>query len=317
MQAIKSFLYLDEYKMYSISSQMFGGLTDYLIDFHGTTDEEEEKQSGPFGSGRVMANILKSESRTQEKKYLHDYSYTLFETHLKEMNKVQTVSKDNITESIGCISRVGFVEVRAKAVFNDMTAIKGTINGFNELGEALAYVTSFKELEDVRLQMEELTSSTTDRNRKAKLRQELKSLKNTEKLATSKGLRHDPEMLANLSLLLDYGFQDQFEVQMTAGEYIFSANLKREHLRENEHLLVRKYSRFPEKHFVLFGTIAQSLSKTTANGAIIESTPGEEPQHLKEAILRMVEALSTIEDKFVGKLPNEIIVDPIALYCEI
>ena len=33
MRTVKSFVYLDEYKMYSISSQLFGGLTEYLIDY--------------------------------------------------------------------------------------------------------------------------------------------------------------------------------------------------------------------------------------------------------------------------------------------
>ena len=52
MQAIKSFLYLDEYKMYSISSQLFEGLTEFSMDYRGTTNEGEERQSGPIGSGK-------------------------------------------------------------------------------------------------------------------------------------------------------------------------------------------------------------------------------------------------------------------------
>ena len=31
MDNIKSFIYLDEYKMYSISSQLFEGLTEYIL----------------------------------------------------------------------------------------------------------------------------------------------------------------------------------------------------------------------------------------------------------------------------------------------
>lgn len=314
---IKSFLYLDEYKMYSISSQLFGGLTEYLIGYQGTQNEEAETQRGPIGSGRVMADILKSESRTQEKKYLHDYSYTLFEQHLKEENKVHSVSVVNIMETIQCIEQVGFVEVRAKAVFNDMNAIKDTIEGFNDLGEALAFITNFEELNGVRQQMETLVKSTSDRNQKAQLTQRLKSLQNIKNLAHSAGLRQDPDLIEKLGYLLTYGFQDQFEVQMTTGGYTFSANLKREHLREDEHLLVRKYSRFPEKQFVLFGTIAQSPNRTVDSDDEREAAEDEDPQHLKKAIMRMVEALSAMEHSFSGKLANEIIIDPIALYHEI
>ena len=317
MTPIKSFLYLDEYKMYSISSQLFGGLTEYLIDNRGTTNQEEESQRGPIGSGRLMAGILRSESQTQEKKYLHDYSYTLFEHELKEQNKVRNVSIENIQETVQCIDQCSFVEVRANAVFNDINTIKGTIESFNDLGDALAYVTSFKELDSVRQQIEALAQSTPDRNKKAELTQRLKSLRNIENLAKTKGLHQDPEYLKRLGFLLNYGFQDQFEVQMTTGDYTFSANLKREYLRENEHLLVRKYSRFSEKQFVLFGTIAQSPNRSVDTDDHRETGEDEEPQNVKEAIMRLVEALSAVEQKFSGKLANEIIVDPIALYCEI
>lgn len=67
MQKIKSFIYLDEYKMYSISSQIFEGITESLMSYQGATTEKEEEQKGPIASGRVMADILKSESGTQEK----------------------------------------------------------------------------------------------------------------------------------------------------------------------------------------------------------------------------------------------------------
>ena len=66
MQKIKSFIYLDEYKMYSISSQIFKGITEYSIDHHESTTENVETQKGPVVSGRIMADILKFESGSQE-----------------------------------------------------------------------------------------------------------------------------------------------------------------------------------------------------------------------------------------------------------
>ena len=319
MRAIKSFVYLDEYKMYSISSQIFGGLTEYLIDYQGTTKEEDESQRGPLGSGRVMADILKSESRIEERKYLHDYSYTLFEQYLRENKRVCNISENNVDSSIDVINNSGFVEVRSKAIFNDMKILKSTLQRFNELGEALTYAINYEELQKVRQQLETFESSIRDRNAKARLRAKTKSLNDIEQLAKSSGLHQDPTLLKKLVTLMDYGFQDQFEVQMPMGGYIFSANLKREHLRDDEQLLVKKYSRFSEKDFVLFGTIAQTPSKADDDdgdddeGSIGESTP----QHLKEAIMLLVEALSGVEATFSGKLWNEVVIDPIALYREV
>ena len=264
-----------------------------------------------------MANILKSESRSEEKRYLHDYSYTLFERYLDEQEKVQVICAENVRDTINCVEHLAFVKVRATAIFNDMNMLKATIEGFNILGEALAYITNFEELSAARQQLAALEESTSDRNKKALLRQRLKALGNIENLATSKGLRQDPKFLEKLAFLLDFGFRDQFEVRMVTEPYAFSANLKREYLREDEHLLVRKYSRVPEKMFVLFGTIAQNPKKPEEEGSESEDVEIAAPEHIKEAVMQIVEALSDVEQSFSGKLENEIIIDPIALYREI
>ncbi|MDE2797586.1 MAG: hypothetical protein OXI94_02850 [Gemmatimonadota bacterium] len=314
MQTIKNFIYLDEYKMYSISSQIFEGITEYLIDYQETKREEEEKQKGLIGSGKIMADILKSESGTEEKKYLHDYSYKLFEDHLQESNKILSISVENIDAEIESIDNAAFVKVRAKAVFNDMNIIKSTMGNFNELGEALAYISTISEREEAQQLLETVAENIKDRNQRSQLRQRQKALTDIKKLAKEQGLYLDPKLLKNLVLVLDYGFQDQFEVQMPIKPYTFSANIKREYLRENEHLLIRKYSRLAEKEFVLVGTIAQSSSKSLMNE---EPDEGHEYQHLKEALMSMVERLSEVESTFTGKLENEFIIDPIALYREI
>ena len=314
MQKIKNFIYLDEYKMYSISSQIFEGITEYVINSQRTTDEEEETQKGPLSSGRIMADILRSESGTQEKKYLHDYSYKLFEDYLQESNNILCISAENIDEDIKNVDDATFIKVRAKAVFNDMNIIKSTMEKFNELGKALAYITNFQEIEEVRQKLEKVVEDIKDRNKKSQLRQKSKSLKDIEKLAKDQGMYLDPVLLKNLTFVLDYGFQDQFEVQMPIGKYIFSSNLRREYLREDEHLLIRKYARLAQKEFVLVGTIAQSSSRPIGHE---EGDENDENQHLKEAIMFLIERLSVVESTFTGKLENEVIVDPIALYREI
>ena len=56
-----------------------------------------------------MADILKSESATQEKKYLHDYVYTLFEEYLGEEGKILSFSAENIDENIKQIDNAAFI----------------------------------------------------------------------------------------------------------------------------------------------------------------------------------------------------------------
>jgi hypothetical protein len=92
-----------------------------------------------------------------------------------------------------------------------------------------------------------------------------------------------------------------------------SANLKRDYLKEDESLLIKKHSRYSEKELVIFGMITQSQGKTD-NPYI--SNPNS-PKDMKEALLTLTLGLSDVEEKFVGKLDNEIIIDPIAVYQEL
>ena len=325
MQTTRNFLYLDEYKMYSISSQIFGGLTEHLTSYRGTTTEEEENQSGPFASGRVIANILRSESMTQERKYLHDYAYSLFEKALRDDSRVLDIGHRNIDRNIDLINDPGFVEVRAKAVFQDMNAIRSIIANFNNFGEALAYVSNLQDIEDAQQQIESSINATKDRNAKARLRERQKALADLKNIAKAQGLYYDPVALEKLSLILEYGFQDRFEVQMTVGDYIFSTILKTEHLREREQLLVSKYSRFPEKEFVIFGIVTQGPTTSLAldsSGTDDAEDDGEGDAdgseiHMKEAIMGLVDKLSQMEFALSGKLPNEVVIDPIALFLEV
>ena len=86
MRKLRSFIYLDNYKMYSISSQLFEGLTEYIVKSETHNIKEEENQKGPYGRGKILAEIIENNSNTTEKKFLHDYSYNLFEdTLLREI----------------------------------------------------------------------------------------------------------------------------------------------------------------------------------------------------------------------------------------
>ena len=312
MNAVKNFIYLDEYKMYSISSQIFEGITEYLIDYQEDVKEEKEPHPVPTGSGRIIADILKSESGTQEKRYLHDYSYTLFEDYLKESDKILSLSAENIDENIDQIDNAGFVKVTGKVVFNDMNNLKTTIENVNELGEALAYITILANVDELEKGME----VTKNRNQRTRSKQKQKGVSNIKNLAKDQGLHLDPTFLKKIALVLDYGFQDQFIVQMPIGLYKFSADCKRDNFREDEHSLVRKYSRLAEKEFVLVGVVAQSSNKPIDYEEVEDEDSKFQP-HLKEAIMALVEKLSTAEFQFTGKMLNEIIIDPIAIYREI
>lgn len=313
---IKNFVYLDVEKLHSLSSQVFEGITEYILNESSTESEKSESQKGPVGSGRVLGEILKQCGKTSERKYLDDYSYTLFEKKLIEDGLVFDIDAEKKLENISdAIEGRSFIKIKAKAIFNDINSINDTLKNFNKIGKALTHITNFKEISAVKEQIDKAKSNTKDRNQRSKLKQQFKAVTNISKLAKESGLQQDQGFLDDLSLVLNYGFQDQLEIQMKLCGFYFSANLKRENLRENESLIIRKYSRQTEVEFVIFGVITQY--QRTDLDDVEEVEENEEYESIKEALMNLVSHLSNVESTFTGRLSNEVIIDPIALYTEL
>lgn len=64
---IKNFIYLDEEKMYSLSSQLFEGVTEYVLNESLSGKVESEEQKGSVGSGRILGDILRNSEKKQRK----------------------------------------------------------------------------------------------------------------------------------------------------------------------------------------------------------------------------------------------------------
>ena len=320
MATIKNLLYLDEYKMYSISSQLFGGLTQYLTSREQRSEDRNEQQSGPLWSGRMMADILSSHTSTEERRFLHDYSYTLFEDALREQGKLLDATDTKFDRITDGSSGPSFIAIRARAIFNDMRAIQSILSQFNIIGAALTYATAFAAgvfpPED-----DPNISKNQARIREATIKKQLSDL------AQSSGLSMDPNLVDNLGVILEYGFGGNFEIQQNVGPYKVSAILQREYFREPAELIVKKYSRFSEQELVLLGTVAQGLnsspSKTVGNSddnlesAISDADDVGQDPALREALLSLVKQLHVLETTLSGKKDNEMIIDPIALYREL
>jgi hypothetical protein len=299
--------------MYSLSSQLFEGVTEYVLSEKSHQSDNSESQKGPFGSGKVLGDILKQSERKTEMRFLNDFSYSLFEKKLLEEENVIEVQASHPRDIFGeQLSGKSFVKIKAKAVFNDMRTIHYMLKNFNSLGKSIAHVTSFEELSKVKSQIEILKSTTKDKSRLRQISTQEKTLLDINKLAKEKGLHQDQNFLNDLSFLLDYFFKDQMEIQMKLHDSIFSASLKRESLREDENLVIRKYSRTTEIDFVLFGIVTQCKGD---NASGLDDPSSE--LCIKKVLMNIVGLLSNLETTVFGRLKNEVIIDPIALYTEL
>jgi hypothetical protein len=308
---IRNIVYLDIEKMYSMSSQIFEGITEYVVSRREQSKEESEGQKGPVGSGRVLGDIIRNNEIHSEGRVLNDYSFSLFEKRLIEDGMVQDLTTSENNDTFPDLQANRFVKVSALVTFNDMRSIRGTISNFNNFGKSLTCVTTFSELTNLRSAAAKLGNSKEEIIEKRKLDAKIRDFSNLDAMQKKIGLYNDPIFLAELASTLEYGYQEQFEVQLNYGKNIFSANLKRESLRESEDLLIKKYSRKTEVKFVLFGVITQVGENLNEDKVVPEN-----PQ-LKEALMGMVDMITNIESTFTGRLVNEVVIDPIALYTEL
>lgn len=311
---IKSFIYLDEQKMYSLSSQIFEGITEYVLRESSSENQDSESQKGPVGSGKILADVIKNSNKSTEKKFLHDYSFTVFERHLNEEGRILdlSISPIELDKVKASINDFSFIKIKARAVFNDANKIAELFTEFNTIGEALAHMGEHERIQQLKVQLDKLKGQTNNRNEKSKLEAKYKKLTNISELAKEKGLYQDPKFMSNLALLTKYGFSDQFEIQQLSGELIFTSCLKKDFLREKEELLVKKYSRKTEKEVVVFGVISQAFS---ANEPKIDDD--RDYSTMKAALMNIVEHLANMENSISGKQENEIVIDPIAAYFEV
>lgn len=322
MEKIRSFLYLDNYKMYSISSQLFEGLTEYIVKNEREDNQESESQRGPIGSGRILGDIIQKSSEQTEKKFLHDYSYNLFEKALIDKKKVIEVDKTNINLTIPKLKEYSFIKVKGRVVFNDLKIIEDTMSKFNDVGYAIGYVTRKAAYDEEMKNLNEKVKQIGDRNQKAKAKHYLKNKTEFSKILKEEGLQLDEDYLKHLSYLINYGYNQQFEVQIPLTETcLFSAQFDRNNLKDDEHRIIKKYSRETEKEFVLFGIITQ-INKESEKEALLQDKTddwgdGDENPNMKEALMNFVRTLTGVEKSFTGKLDYEYVIDPISLYLEL
>lgn len=313
---VKNIIYLDIDKLYSLSSQIFEGVTEYILNETHIEAEQTEEQKGPVGSGRILGDILKHNFKQSEMKFLSDYSYTLLEKKLIEENLVlnlnDSLNKDDFNSLLNVKS---FMKVKGKAVFNDISSIKNTLDNFNAIGKALTHVTNFAEISKAKTEIESSNKSIKDRNERSKIKTKLSTVADINALAKKSGLVYDQKYLDDLSYLLSFGFHDQLEIQIAIENKLISANLKRDCMREENNLVIRKYSRKTEVDFILFGIITQFQNNDITDVENKEESDNHES--IKAALMSLVAQLTKVESTFTGRLTNEIIIDPIALYTEL
>lgn len=308
---IKSFIYLDNDKMYSISSQLFEGLTEYIFKDNKITATEDDQQKLQVLSGSIMRELFQQEKGSSEKRFFHDYAYNLFEKELTDRGLLSTI--DDHTK-LDDMAGKQFIKVKGKAYFNDYKALSETFRQFNEIGYALGYIQCNGTMGEALNLIDKTIKQTNDRNQKTKVAHQKNVVDGAFKnYLKEQGLYVNDKFLDNLVKIYEYGYKDMFAVHIPYREsnIVFVSILNRDFLKEKEFSLISKYSRRTEVEFSIVGLLTQSGGEK----ALINS---DDPEgSMKQASLNFTSIISNLEDTFSGRLGNECIIDPIAIYREI
>lgn len=307
---VKSFIYLDDYKMYSFSSQLFEGITQYILREDVQAGEEQNSQKGSFLSGRFMADMMFQKNAKTEMRYLHDFAFNLFERELEERNLIFDVESQS---TIDDLKDKNFVRLKGKIIFEDYARIQYTIDNFNDLGKAFAELNNGEALQMLNAVKANI-SQTNDREAKFRQKQSAKQAeKQFEQALIASGLNIEPKQAANLSKIINYGYRDNYEVRLVidGSDNLYTAVINQEYLKESEQNLISKYSRKSEKEFTIIGIVTQAgLPK-----AQIPSI--DEVATMKDATLSFLDKIADMEEQFNGRSTRECIIDPIAIFTEI
>jgi len=312
---VKSFVYLDEYKMYSMSSQLMEGVTEYILQESRETASAEGHQSGPFLSGRKIGEIVANASSNIEKKFLHDYAYSIFESKLTELDKLFFATSDTDIESF-IASGKKMIRVRARVQFLDAAEIAKVMGSLVDMQDAILVVSRNDEREQVIQEILKLEDPTSKSGRAGILRKQLAVLSEPEKAKLES--ENERANYASLAGLISTHLKDRLDVLMSAGDFLVKADMKRDCLRNEENFIYKTYSRFSDVELVLVGIVTQANRASKSETSILPSENEEsESDGFRNMIMRAVECFQQLDSLFTDGKGSELVVDPIALYLEI
>ncbi|MCF5747426.1 MULTISPECIES: hypothetical protein [Pseudomonas syringae group] len=312
---MKSFVYLDEYKMYSLSSQLMKGVTDFIVKESRRAESDVTEQAGPEDSGRELAEIIETVSSDVEKRFLHDYAYAIFEDKLVE---AKLVSNFDSTSSFNDIAPVNgdsrIVRVKAKARLVDSAETVKALEGLVDMQQAIAMMSANEAREAL---LEEIIAgeAISKPNRVA-----IKELDRLSKpLIRKEKVDNDKLYYRHMSAVLSYGYKGRLDISMQLSDCSLTADLKRACLKDEEDFIVKTYSRESDVNLVILGIVTRVRPKASSDVGPESGSDERDPEQISmsESLSRASKALHSLESIFTEVDENQIVLDPIAVYLEI
>ncbi len=274
---VKLFIYLDEDKMYSLSSQLFEGITNHILSGDSSVVGSGESQKGNYATGNFMANMMIQQTMHSESRSLNDFAFTVFENELCRRGLLYSVNKDDTLDSL---RGKGFVKISGRITIHDYSNTLDTIEHFNDIGKAIGFLQHGTHLTENRLKEE--------------------------------GLTIDKSLQEQVKKLVAFGYKDTIEMTFSSPDtsLIYSTSLNRSFLKDSEDIFISRYSGSPEKIFTIVGIVSQVGEECFSENEL-------QCESLKKNIRDISTKIYGLYSAFNGRADNECIIDPIAIFTEI
>ncbi|MDP9973266.1 hypothetical protein J2W39_004513 [Variovorax paradoxus] len=306
---MKNILYFDEKKLFSLTSQVFAGVTEFLIKEKLKETTDTETQKGSLASGKVVADAITSAEKDTERRIMHDYAFSLFEAEIINRNLVQEISP-KIAFSPPDLMRP-FVRISAPARIFDVKKATDIMSEFNSLTASLGYVQSKDAVEKAAEPLSQAIAQTKDKQKAASLAKQKELF--VKSMLNEISPPQDQKFLDHMVKIARFGFEDSLEIHQMVDAKRFTSCLKRDCLREDESLMVRKYSRTTKMDFVVLGVIT-NYPEDAGEAGQAEVAADESEKSLKEAFVDVIQSLGNLERTFSDVDKREYMIDPIAIY---
>ena len=301
--------------MYSIASQLFEGLVHEAVNTEERQHEEGDHQKGEHGSGRLMADIVSEKTVTQERKFLYDYAYLLFEKELENKGKILDINNAIDDEAIRK-HEGGYVRIHGHVTFVDIKNMIRMLDNYITMCRAFAYIQGGalieRKIEEKRKRGSPSSGKSNSQTKKKNIREESED----EVIREILGNVLDEKYLESLRYLIQFGFEESFEIEVDVpdrrqSDRKYIGLLDENFLREPKNNIVTTYSMLPDYKFTLFGRISRFDSLQEANLGAVGSN---EHRSMREALLHSLKMVGNFDRTIIDGRENDIRVDPIAVY---
>jgi hypothetical protein len=331
-RSIREFIYVDVPKLYSLYSQIFGGVTDRVIEERINQLITSDTQRSVLRQATTESQGMESLRRI-ESSILHDHMYNRLEAELgPTLVNAADVKLDDIVKTY---AQNPTIKVSGRSEVEDYQRISVFFEKFNSLGEAIAYagLISSPEFQQIKETLHKELEEATGKTRRQEFERKIKELtdpKLVKRVADERGLGSDPQMLKNLKFMGDLFNPNGYDIVITPKDkpnVHFRGVLDKVWLRNDPQLIRSLYGGQSESPWSMVGIVTHLPGTYIAlNDAKEQAQPSDIQNNIKQdddnpmmldAYRNMFRTARVFERMFLeSKSDIEIVISPIAIYRE-